>query len=50
MTGEIAYVLELERGYLAVGTPADIVVMNYERLSPGPIRRVYATSRPMANV
>ena len=41
LTGEIADVLELDRGYLRVGAPADIVVLDYERLSPGPIRRVY---------
>jgi N-acyl-D-amino-acid deacylase len=41
LTGEIADVLELDRGYLRVGAPADIVVLDYEHLSPGPIRRVY---------
>ncbi len=40
LTGEIADVLELDRGYLRVGAPADVVVLDYEALSPGPIRRV----------
>ena len=40
LTGEIADLLELERGTLQVGAPADVVVIDYERLSPGPIRRV----------
>jgi N-acyl-D-amino-acid deacylase len=40
LTGEIADLLELERGTLQVGAPADVVVMEYARLSPGPIRRV----------
>ncbi len=40
LTGEIADVLELDRGYVRVGAPADIVVLDYEGLSPGPIRRV----------
>ena len=40
LTGEIADLLELERGTLQVGAPADVVVVDYERLSPGPIRRV----------
>jgi N-acyl-D-amino-acid deacylase len=41
LTGEIADLLELERGLLQVGAPADVVVVDYERLSPGPIRRVW---------
>jgi N-acyl-D-amino-acid deacylase len=40
LTGEIAEHLELDRGVLAVGAPADVVVIDYECLSPGPIRRV----------
>jgi N-acyl-D-amino-acid deacylase len=40
LTGEIADHLEIDRGHLVVGAPADVVVIDYERLSPGPIRRV----------
>jgi N-acyl-D-amino-acid deacylase len=40
LSGEIAEVMELDRGVLRVGAPADLVVLDYERLSPGPIRRV----------
>jgi N-acyl-D-aspartate/D-glutamate deacylase len=40
LTGELADVLEVDRGYLRPGAPADVVVLDYERLSPGPIRRV----------
>jgi N-acyl-D-aspartate/D-glutamate deacylase len=40
LTGEIADLLELDRGVLQVGAPADVVVIDYECLSPGPIRRV----------
>ncbi len=40
LSGEIAEVLELDRGVLRVGAPADLVVLDYERLSPGPVRRV----------
>lgn len=40
LTGEIADLLELDRGILQVGAPADVVVIDYESLSPGPIRRV----------
>ncbi len=40
LTGEIAELLELDRGVLRVGAPADVVVIDYECLSPGPIRRV----------
>jgi N-acyl-D-amino-acid deacylase len=40
LTGEIADHLDLDRGLLQVGAPADVVVIDYERLSPGPIRRV----------
>ena len=40
LTGEIADVLGLERGYLRPGAPADVVVLDYDALSPGPIRRV----------
>ena len=41
LTGEIADVLHLDRGYLRPGMPADVVVLDYEALSPGPIRRVH---------
>jgi N-acyl-D-aspartate/D-glutamate deacylase len=41
LTGELAEVLELDRGTLAPGRPADVVVLDYERLTPGPIRRVH---------
>jgi N-acyl-D-aspartate/D-glutamate deacylase len=40
LTGEIADVLRLDRGYLRVGAPADVVVLDLPTLSPGPIRRV----------
>jgi N-acyl-D-amino-acid deacylase len=40
LTAEIAEHLELDRGVLAVGAPADVVVIDYQCLSPGPIRRV----------
>ncbi len=41
VTGEIADVMGIECGYLRPGAPADVVVLDWERLSPGPIRRVY---------
>jgi len=41
LTGEIGRVLGIERGELRVGRPADVVVLDWEKLSPGPIRRVY---------
>jgi N-acyl-D-amino-acid deacylase len=40
LTGEIADVMELDRGVLREGAPADIVVCDLERLAPGPVRRV----------
>src|SRR5262249_37303457 len=40
LTGEIADVLELDRGYLRPGTAADVVVLDLAALAPGPIRRV----------
>jgi N-acyl-D-aspartate/D-glutamate deacylase len=40
LTGELADVFELDRGYLRVGAPADVAVLDYERLDPGPLRRV----------
>lgn len=41
LTGEAADILQLNRGYLRVGMPADIVVMDYDNLEVGPIRRAY---------
>ena len=41
LTGEIARVLGIDRGQLRVGSPADVVVLDWENLSPGPIRRVF---------
>jgi N-acyl-D-aspartate/D-glutamate deacylase len=41
VTGEIADVMGIECGYLRAGAPADVVVLDWERLSPGPVRRVY---------
>jgi N-acyl-D-aspartate/D-glutamate deacylase len=40
VTGELADVLGLDRGYLAVDRPADVVVVDFEHLDPGPVRRV----------
>jgi N-acyl-D-aspartate/D-glutamate deacylase len=40
LTGELADLFGLERGYLREGAPADVVVLDYARLSPGPLRRV----------
>jgi N-acyl-D-amino-acid deacylase len=40
LTGELADVLGLDRGYLQLGQPADLVVLDYELLDPGPVRRV----------
>ena len=40
VTGELADVLGLDRGYLAVDRSADVVVVDIERLDPGPVRRV----------
>jgi N-acyl-D-aspartate/D-glutamate deacylase len=41
LTGELADLLELPaRGYLAPGYWADIVVLDWNRLAPGPTRRV----------
>jgi N-acyl-D-aspartate/D-glutamate deacylase len=39
VTGELADVLGLDRGYLAVNCPADVVVIDIDRLDPGPVRR-----------
>ena len=40
LSGELADVLRVDRGYLREGSPADLVVLDWESLSPGPIRRV----------
>ncbi|WP_436775120.1 N-acyl-D-amino-acid deacylase family protein [Yinghuangia sp. YIM S09857] len=40
LTGEIAGVLGLDRGTLRPGGHADLVVLDYDALSPGPARRV----------
>lgn len=40
LTGEIADVLRLDRGRLRPGDHADLVVLDYAALSPGPTRRV----------
>jgi N-acyl-D-aspartate/D-glutamate deacylase len=40
VTGEIARVLSIERGILQRGSPADVVVLDWAELSPGPLRRV----------
>lgn len=40
LTGEPARVLGIDRGVLAVGAPADIVVLDLDRLGVGPIRRL----------
>jgi N-acyl-D-amino-acid deacylase len=40
LTGEIGHVLNLDRGVLRVGAPADVVVLDLEKVAPGPIRRV----------
>jgi len=40
LTGELADVLGLDRGYLRVGAPADVVVLDIDHLEPGPITRV----------
>ena len=41
LSGEIADVLGIERGYLREGDPADVVVLDWDQLAPGPIRRVH---------
>lgn len=40
LTGELADVMRLPRGYLREGLPADVVVFDLARLGVGPIRRV----------
>jgi N-acyl-D-aspartate/D-glutamate deacylase len=39
LTGELAEVFGLDRGRLSPGAPADLVVLDWERLAPGPLRR-----------
>jgi N-acyl-D-aspartate/D-glutamate deacylase len=41
VSGEIAKVLEIDRGTLQEGSAADVVVLDWERPSPGPIRRIF---------
>jgi N-acyl-D-aspartate/D-glutamate deacylase len=41
LTGEIADVIGVDRGYIRVGSPADIVVIDLDNLSTGPLRRVH---------
>jgi N-acyl-D-aspartate/D-glutamate deacylase len=40
LTGEVAQVLGLERGVLREGAPADVAVLDWDALDPGPVRRV----------
>jgi N-acyl-D-aspartate/D-glutamate deacylase len=40
LTGELADLLGIDRGYVRAGRPADVVVLDYASLGPGPIRRV----------
>ena len=40
LSGELADVLGIDRGYLRVGAPADVVILDYDHLDPGPVRRV----------
>jgi len=40
VTGEIAKVLGIDRGILKEGLPADLAVLDWDQLSPGPVRRV----------
>jgi len=41
LTGELGDLLGIGRGYLREGAPADVVVIDWEHLGPGPIRRVH---------
>jgi N-acyl-D-amino-acid deacylase len=41
LSGEIADVVGIDRGYLRVGSPADVVVLDWDSLDPGPLRRVH---------
>jgi len=40
LTAEVAHVLAIDRGVLAVGAAADVVVLDWAKVAPGPIRRV----------
>jgi N-acyl-D-amino-acid deacylase len=40
LTGEIGDVLCTDRGYLREGSPADLVVLDWDKLATGPLRRV----------
>jgi N-acyl-D-aspartate/D-glutamate deacylase len=40
LTGELADLFGLDRGYLRVGAPADITVFDPATIAPGPVRRV----------
>jgi N-acyl-D-amino-acid deacylase len=40
LTGELGDLLGIGRGYVREGAPADVVVIDWEHLGPGPIRRV----------
>jgi N-acyl-D-aspartate/D-glutamate deacylase len=40
LTGELADLLGIGRGYLEVGRPADVAVIDFATVGPGPIRRV----------
>jgi N-acyl-D-aspartate/D-glutamate deacylase len=40
LSGELAEVIGLDRGRLEVGRPADVLVLDYAALDPGPVRRV----------
>ena len=41
VSGELADLLGLERGHLEVDWPADVNVIDYQALEPGPVRRVH---------
>jgi N-acyl-D-aspartate/D-glutamate deacylase len=41
VTGELAAVLGIDRGVLAADRPADVLVLDYDALDPGPTTRVH---------
>jgi N-acyl-D-aspartate/D-glutamate deacylase len=41
VTGELATVLGIDRGVLGEGRPADVVVLDYDALDPGPTTRAH---------